>query len=115
MAIPAAPATPLDLNTAVALDLLAAAYAADDIMLRTGIAPDDLYGLAVLHNVPGPHGTVEGFGCHRARREPPCEQCAPLEARFESRARARQRIADAERSIHRRQHGVRRSRPLART
>lgn len=113
MAIPATSATPPDLNTAVALALMAAGFTADDIMLRTGIVPDDLYRLAVLHNVPGPHGTVEGFGCHRARREPPCEQCAPLEARFESQARARQRIADAERTFHR-QHGRRRGSPLAR-
>ncbi|MFR0367622.1 hypothetical protein [Streptomyces sp. MCC20] len=107
MAIPATPANPLDLTTAVALHLLGAGFPADDIKLRTDIAPDDLYRLAALHNVPGPHGTVEGFGCHRARRESPCEQCAPLEGRFEAQARARQRIADAERTLHRQPAGRR--------
>lgn len=111
MAIPATPANPPDLTTAeaLALDLMAAGSSADDIRMRTDIAPDDLYRLAALHHVPSPHGTVEGFGCHRARREPPCEKCEPLEARFEAQARARQRIADAERTLHR-QHGGRRSR-----
>ncbi|KMS74237.1 hypothetical protein ACM01_15080 [Streptomyces viridochromogenes] len=111
MAIPATPASPLALTTAqaVALHLLADGFTADDIRLRTEIVPEDLYRLAALHNVPGPHGTIEGFGCHRAVNEPPCEQCAPLEARFEAQARARQRIADAERTL-RKQHGGRRGR-----
>ncbi|MDG9709713.1 hypothetical protein [Streptomyces sp. DH10] len=110
MAISASPAHPPALTTAeaLALDLLADGFSADDIRLRTEIAPDDLYRLAALHNVPAPHGTVEGFGCHRARRELPCEQCAPLEARFEAQARARQRIADAERTLGQ-QHRGRRS------
>ncbi|MCQ8833783.1 hypothetical protein [Streptomyces malaysiensis] len=111
MAIPATPTSPPAVTTAeaLALDLMADGFSADDIRLRTEIAPDDLYRLAALHNVPSPHGTIEGFGCHRARREQPSEKCAPLEARCEAQFRARQRIADAERTLGR-QHRTRRGR-----
>ncbi|MEU0896883.1 hypothetical protein [Streptomyces massasporeus] len=111
MAIPSDPATPpaLTIAQALALDLMADGFSAGDIRLRTEIAPIDLYRLAALHNVPAPHGTVEGFGCHWARHEASCAQCAPFEARFDAQERARQRIADAERTLHP-QHGGRRRR-----
>lgn len=109
MAIPAAPTSPPTLTAAeaLALDLMADGFSADDIRLRTEVAPDDLYRLAALHDVPSPHSTIEGFGCHRARREQPCETCAPLEARFEAQVRARQRIAAAERTLGRQCRGRR--------
>ena len=115
MAIPVTPAIPPALTTAqaLALDLMADGFGDDDITMRTEIEPEDLYQLAAQHNVPAPHGTVEGVGCHQARDEPPCEQCGPFEGRFDAKARARQRVAEAERAYQQKQRrrGRRRGTP----
>lgn len=115
MAISATPEIPPALTTAqaLALDLMADGFADDDITVRTEIEPEDLYRLAAQHNVPAPHGTVEGVGCHQARDEPSCEQCVPFEGRFHAKARARQRVAEAERAYQQkhRQRGRRRRTP----
>ncbi|MER5696046.1 hypothetical protein ACWDBO_30205 [Streptomyces mirabilis] len=76
---------------AVALALLHSGYKQRTITARTGVEPDDLYRLAVVHDVSAPHGTVEGHDCHEARDEDPCIQCTHAHGRADSRQHAQHR------------------------
>ncbi|TLS45732.1 hypothetical protein FE633_13270 [Streptomyces montanus] len=76
---------------AVALTLLRDGYTQRTITARTGVEPDDLYRLAMLHDITAPHGTVEGHHCHEARQEDPCTKCTHAFGRVHARQHARHR------------------------
>ncbi|GAA2767521.1 hypothetical protein GCM10010103_65630 [Streptomyces paradoxus] len=83
--------TALTASQAVALSLLRDSYRQRTITARTGSDPDDLYRLAMLHDVTAPHGTVEGHECHEARREEPCIACTHAYGRALARQQAQRR------------------------